>query len=466
MIKFFLLFILFASNVFKAQEAALLLSELIKIPSVSGNEKPALVFLEKICREKGLNIRVFSATDSSYNFAASIFPLSDKRPNIIFLNHLDVVGIDDLKEWKKPPYSGIIINDTLWGRGALDMKGMAIMQLLALMKLKENNDLSNFKYNVTLLCVSGEETGGKNGAKLICDNYLGELNTAVVLGEGGAGLKNVIPGNPKQNVFFVSLAEKKSLWIKLEAKFRSHGHASMPSSKNANKIILRAINKVESNDSKIRFDNTSKIAFKKLGKLVSGFKGFVLGHIYWFIFKPLQKKVLSSNELLLPMVQNTFQLTSIQNPPGALNQIAGASTAFFDCRLLPRYNEKPFTIKRLMRVLDPRIKLTILDESPEAEPTKPDKFFNYLSKAIKMNYKDVEVIPFLFLASSDNSYFRNKNIPTYGIMPLELNADLMQTVHGSNERIPLNGLKNGIETYYTFLTQVVENEKDTVSGMK
>ncbi len=443
----------------KAQEAAELLSALIKIPSVSGKEKPALIFLEAICKLKGLNIKTFSNSDSTYNFSASILPLSDNKPNIVFLNHLDVVAVDDIKDWRKPPYSGIIENDTLWGRGAIDMKGMAIVQLMAILKLKENIDLNKLKYNVTLLCVSGEETGGTNGAKIVCDNYLKELNPAVVFGEGGAGLQNVIPGNNKQKVFFVSLAEKKSLWIKIEAKIRPHGHASVPSGKSANKIILRAINKVENNDSKIKFDQTTKTAFKKLGKLVPGFKGFILGHVNWWIFRPFRRKVLTANELFLPMVQNTFQLTSIQNPPGALNQIPGISAAFFDCRLLPRFNEKPFTIKRLMRVLDPRIKLTVLEESPEAEPTKPDKFFDHINDAIKLTYPGAEVIPFLFLASSDNSYFRNKNIPTYGIMPFELNADLMQTVHGCNERIPLTALKNGINTYYTFLTQVHENEK-------
>ncbi len=272
-LKKILFLFLFCSSVSKAQEATDILSALIKIPSVSGKEKPALLFMESMCRYKGLNVRVFSNTDSTYNFAASLFPLSDNKPNIVFLSHLDVIAIDDIKEWRKPPFSGIIEKDTLWGRGALDMKGMAVIQLMAILKLKENYDLSKLKYNVTLLCVSGEESGGINGAKIICDNFLNELKPVVVLGEGGAGLQNVIPGKPNQKVFFVSLAEKKSLWIKLEAKLRSHGHASMPSNKSANKIILRAINKVEEHDSKIKFDQTTKLAFKKLGKLVPGFKG-------------------------------------------------------------------------------------------------------------------------------------------------------------------------------------------------
>jgi len=442
----------------KAQEAVDVLSGLIKFPSVSGKESEAAKYLQKICEQKGLYIRVFSESDSAYNFSASLFPLSDNKPNIILLNHLDVVPANETKDWKYPPYSGAVVKDTVWGRGALDMKGIAVMQLMALLKLKEKTG-TDFKYNVTLLCLGNEESGGKNGAKIICDNYLDELKPAVVFGEGGVGLRNVIPGNAGKKVFFVSVAEKKSLWIKLEAKLRSHGHASMPSNRNANKIILNAITKVENNDPKIKFDRTTKTTFKKLGKLVPGFKGFILSHIYWGIFKPIRKKVLSQNEMLLPMVQNTFQLTSITNPPGALNQISAVSTAYFDCRLLPRFHEKPFTIKRLMRVLDPRIKLTILDESPEAEPTKPDHYYDLFSEAIKKVHSDAEVIPFLFLASSDNSYFRNKKVPTYGIMPLELNAELMQTVHGVNERIPVSGLNSGIEVYYNFFESLLNEKK-------
>jgi acetylornithine deacetylase/succinyl-diaminopimelate desuccinylase-like protein len=437
-----------------AQDEAILLSQFLKINSSSGKEKSAALFLEKECREKGFVIRVFSDSDSSYNFAASLFPLSSGKPNIVLVNHLDIVPVDDKKEWRHPPFSGVIVKDTIWGRGALDMKGIAIMQLSAIKRFMNDSAAKNFPYNVTLLCLSGEESGGKNGAKIICDNYLAELNPVVVFGEGGAGLRNVIPGNAAQQVFFISVAEKQSVWIKLEAKVRSHAHASLPGDKNANKIILRAIDKVENNDPKIKFDRTTKRTFRKLGKLVPGFKGFILGHIYWSIFKPIRKKVLSENELLLPMVQNTFQLTSIYNPPGALNQIAGTSAAYFDCRLLPRFNEKPFTLKRLMRIIDPRITLTVLDESPEAPPTKPGKFFDHFSEALKTVNPNAEIIPFLFLASSDNSYFRNKKIPTYGIMPFELNAELMQTVHGSNERIPVKALLSGTEVYYRFLKEI------------
>lgn len=433
------------------------LSKYIQIRSVSGSEKKAGQYLERLCESKGLFIKRYSESDSTYNFCASLFPLESGKPNIVFLNHIDVVGIDDDNEWKYPPYEGKIVDDTIWGRGTLDMKGLAIMQLFAIEKIKKEflkDEAEKLPYNVSLLCLSGEETGGRNGAALVIDNYLQTLNPAVVLGEGGTGIKGVVPGKPEQMLFFVSVAEKKSLWIQLETKLRGHGHGSMPSNKSANKVMLHTLSKLESSEPAIKFDKTTKHMFRKFGEITGGYKGYVLKHISWLVFKPIRRKILSQNEMLMAMVTNTFTLTKIYNPPGAVNQISGQSMAYYDCRLLPRFNEKPITIKRLMHVLDPRVKLQVIDESPEAMPTKPDKYYDKIEEALKSVNPGAEAIPILFLASSDNSYFRAKGIPTYGLIPAELNQELLETVHGANERIPVKALYKGIDFYSAFLKSV------------
>lgn len=445
--KYFIIILTLGINlIIHSQTNSEVLSKLISFKSTSGHEKEAMLYLKSICEKHNLVVKIFSDSDSSYNFCASIFPLSTKKPNIVLLNHIDVVEANST-EWLHHPFEGKIINDTIWGRGALDMKGMAVMQLFAMLQLNKDS----LTHNITLLCVSGEESGGKNGAKIICDNFSQELNPVLVLGEGGAGLKGAVPGNKDKTVFFVSTAEKRSLWIKLEAKVKSHGHAAIPANKSANKLILKAIEKIENHKPKIKFDKTTKTTFKQLGRLIPGYKGFILSHVNWFIFKPLRYKVLSQNELLLPMVQNTFQLTRIGNPQGSINQIPSISEAYFDARLLPRFGEKPFAIKRLMRSIDPRIKLSIIDESPEAEPSKMNGYYYKLKNSIETNYPNSSVIPFLFLASSDNSYFRNKGITTFGVMPIIMNEELLNSVHATNERISINQLNKGTNVYLNFL---------------
>lgn len=433
------------------------LSEYIKIKSISGNEKTAALYMKKLCEDFGFYTTTFSETDSSYNFCATLFPLDKNLPSVLLVNHLDVVPVDEKGNWKHSAFSGAIDNDTLYGRGALDMKSLAVMQVFALQKIKETNIRDSIRKNFIILFLSGEETGGLNGAaKMIKPENLNQLKPLVVFGEGGGGLKGVIDGKENELCFFVSNAEKKSIWIKLEATVKSHGHGSVPSSKTANRILLKAISKIENTEERIVIDKNAKETFKALGNIMGGYKGFILKHIDWWIFKPLRKKVVHSNEALQTLVTNSYQLTRIQNPDGSVNQVSQTATAYYDCRLLPNKSERPLLMKLLFRIVDPRIKITVLDESPEAEPSKLDENYKKMKMAIKKVYPTANVIPLLFPATTDNSYFRNAEVPSFGVLPFELNKEMVESVHAHNEKIPVKAIQQGIDVYVELLKQYLK----------
>ena len=438
----------------RAQHNALnVLSEYIKYKSVSGNEKPAAEYMQKLCQSFGFKITIFSESDSSYNFAASLLPLDNKLPSIVFTNHIDVVPVDEKGPWIYPPFSGKIHKDTIYGRGAIDMKGPAVMQLFALKQIKDSVSLTNLKYNIVILFLSGEETGGENGAaKIIQQDIITHLNALVVFGEGGGGLTNIVPGKERDLCFFVSNAEKKSLWLKLEATVKSRGHGSVPSSKTANRLLLKAIQKIEKTESRIFIDKTTEITFKTLGNIIGGGKGFIVRHINWWIFKPLRRNILRHNEALNTLVTNSYQLTQIQNPQGgAINQVAQTATAYYDCRLLPNKSEKPVFMKLLFHIVDPRIKITVLDESPEAGASDLNEHYENMAKAIKTVFPAAHVIPVTFPATTDNSYFRSININSFGVLPFQLNEEMLESVHSSNEKLPVKALKDGIGVYISLM---------------
>ncbi len=431
-----------------------ILQNYIKLKSVSGNEKKAGSYLKSVATDLGFYITVFDDVDSSYNFCASILPLSLDKKAIILQNHIDVVPAENDSTWAFPPFDATIKNDTIYGRGVIDVKGLAIMQLFALDKLKQQADVSKLKNNFVVLCMSGEETGGINGAaKMIKDSVLKRLNPLVVFGEGGGGINNVLPGKPSTLCFFVSNAEKKSMWLRLDATVKSHGHGSVPSSKTANKLLLKAIQKIENSESRIYIDKSTEVTFHKIGNEIGGFKGFILSHLNWWIFKPIRKKALNDNLALKSLVTNSYQLTRIQNPKGAVNQVSQTATAYYDCRLLPNKNEKPLLMKLLFRIVDPRIKITVLDESAEAEPSELKTDYLNIEKAIKKNYPNAVVMPVLFPATTDNSYFRNAGINSYGFLPFCLNEEMMESVHSSNEKLPVSAITNGIKLYYDLMLQ-------------
>lgn len=433
------------------------LSDYIKINSVSGHEKKAGLYMKQLCEKLGFHTTVFSDSDSSYNFCASLLPLNKKLPSVLLINHIDVVPVDEKAYWKHPAFSGVNDNDTLYGRGAIDMKGLAVMQLFALKNIKESIQVDSFHKNLVILFLSGEETGGINGAKkIIQPEIIGQLNPLVVFGEGGGGLKNVIDGKENELCFFVSNAEKKSIWIKLEATVKSSGHGSVPSNKTANKLLLKAIQKIEETEERIVVDRNAKRTLKAIGKIMGGYKGFILKHFNWWIFKPLRKKIIHSNEALQTLVTNSYQLTQIQNPKGSINQVSQTASAYYDCRLLPNKSERPLLMKLLFRIVDPRIKITVVDESPEADPSKLNIHYEIMKDAILKVFPQAHVIPLLFPATTDNSYFRSIGIPSYGVLPFELNKEMVESVHANNEKIPIKAIDDGIRVYTELLKNYVK----------
>ncbi len=131
--------------------------------------------------------------------------------------------------------------------------------------------------------------------------------------------------------------------------------------------------------------------------------------------------------------------------------MAQTATAFYDCRLLPNKSEKPLLLKLLFRILDPRIKITILDESPTSEPTKLDQHYDNLSRSIISVFPKAHIIPVLFPATTDNSYFRSVGVPSYGLLPFQLTESMMESVHAPNERLPIKAMDDGINIYAEFL---------------
>lgn len=436
-----------------------MLSDYIKIPSITRNEGEAGRFLSKVCRDKGLYLRIFTDKDSNYNFAASIYPLQSKKPNIIFLNHIDVVPPGHLEAWLHPPFGGDIADSMVWGRGAIDCKGLAIMQLMAITDFIEIARLQNLPYNVTFLAVSGEELAGFNGSKQLSEYFMEELSPIAVFGEGGSGLTNVIPSNPEARVFGVSLAEKSNLWLQLELQFNSSGHGAAPPAEYVNQVMLKALGHLSNRETKYDFSPLTRSMFRELGRLEGGVKGFVLKNANWWLFRSPIKKHFTQEPMFQSLVTNTILLTNFKNPDGPVNQISDQATVLLDCRLLPGTNRKRFIKQIQAQLMEPRIKISVIDEGVDAQPSENGKFFRALENAIKENYKNSSVVPILFPATTDNSYFRSKGVQVYGLIPSILSMDLIESVHNINERISIESLNRGIDTYKSLLDNLILNKE-------
>ena len=424
----------------------------LRIRSISGDEYAAGQYLKELGDSFGLVSECLNCTDTSINIALSLYPLSTKKPNLILLSHLDVVGASDSVEWRFHPFAGTRTDSDFVGRGALDAKGLTFMQLGGLIKFRESVQGQELPFNVTILAVCGEETGGFRGARALVDYYMDKLQPWAVYGEGGSGIKGIVPSYPELPVFGIAVAEKVNLWLRLDLKFSSFGHGAAPPSSYVNKDMMKALHKLGQVEGRIEFHTTTKRMFRELGNLEGGFKGWVIKHIHWKIFRPVVRKVMEREPVFSAMLQNTAVLTNMFNPPGPPNQISTRATAFLDCRLLPQTKIKKFIREIKYGLIEPRFKVSILNQCPEAEESSPDLFeYQCFARAIQETFPGAKTAPILFPASSDNNYFRQFRIPTYGITPVLMSRTDVESIHGTNERIKFTDFWKGVEVFRKFL---------------
>ncbi|MBP6959432.1 MAG: M20/M25/M40 family metallo-hydrolase, partial [Spirochaetia bacterium] len=90
------------------------LSKIIKVPAFSTTEKDRIQLLKKLCEEAGME-------DLWIDGLGSLLGRVGKGPKkLVFDAHIDTVGIGDESQWKTPPFSGLIKDGLVYGRGASD----------------------------------------------------------------------------------------------------------------------------------------------------------------------------------------------------------------------------------------------------------------------------------------------------------------------------------------------------------
>ena len=427
-----------------------ILSKYIKISSISGNEFKAGEFLKELCKQNGLQITSMGNTNGNYNFAASVYPLEKKLPNIIFLNHIDVVPANKPEEWEYPPFSGEITDHEIWGRGAFDNKGAAVMQLFSIIKIAHRHRSENKNYNVTFLPVSCEETQCEGGIKYVIENYLDLLNPAVVIGEGPPAIKGLIENKPDLAVFGIAVTQKRALWLRLKLELKTIGHSSVTPLHYANKEMIIALNKLLNKKTKIKYNKLNVNLLKRFGELNKGVTGFILKHPKFF--KPLITPKLRKEPVLAALFSNTITLTSINDDNEGRNVIPHTATAFLDCRLLPGTSTKKF-INYVKRSLgNNNINIEIVKETPQVKASSQETiFYTNMVKAIQQNYKDSKIAAVLLPNANDTYFFRQHGIPSYSTVPVKIDRKYLENIHNQNERIPKDILKKGVDTYTSFV---------------
>jgi acetylornithine deacetylase len=165
-----------------------LLQELVRIPSVTGDEGAVQEAVERAMGERRLSVDVWEATPeeiSPYKEHVGEQSGYENRPNVVgvcegvgegrslLLNaHVDTVASGDASAWSREPFSGDLEGDLLYGRGSCDMKGGLVTHLVALDALAELGVA--LRGDVSVAATVGEENGGLGALSAVLRGYRAE----------------------------------------------------------------------------------------------------------------------------------------------------------------------------------------------------------------------------------------------------------------------------------------------------
>jgi len=165
-------------------EEVRLLQEYIQIDTSSstGSEMDGALFLAEHLRQGGLEPHIERLGEDKANLWAILEGETEEA--IVLHNHIDVYPAGDPEDWEFPPFGGVIDKAWIYGRGAFDMKSLAIAQLMSIVDLAK--DRQRPENTIIFLASGSEEVGSDLGSKWILANHPALADRfSVVLTEGG-----------------------------------------------------------------------------------------------------------------------------------------------------------------------------------------------------------------------------------------------------------------------------------------
>ena len=435
------------------QTAAHLLSRAIQLKNTNPPGEEALLakLYAQALRAEGIESRLIKTPPHGGRNRAAVWarlPGSGSKPPIILLSHLDTVEAGDVSAWRHPPFAGTIQDGYVNGRGALDAKGVGIVQLFALLQLAKRDQ--PLERDIIFLATPDEERGGIAGAGFVAMKHSELLGGAeFLLTEGG-----YISELPETNspLWRVAISEKTPCWIQLRARGPA-GHSATANPNASVSRLIAALEKVRTLETKIQLTPEVIKMFRALAlsetpqrKHYRNLKQALRKNSHfrrWFLSDPGRNA----------LVRNTVAITVLSGSQ-LTNVLPSEAFAHLDARLLPGESCQEFARQIEQRIADPMITLERLLSFSNRSSSIESTLFRAIEKVAKQDNPNAQVIPRITTGFTDAHYFREIGIEAYGFTPRWLDPGEIRGVHGVNERISIENLERGIQTLVRILEAV------------
>jgi len=368
-----------------------------------------------------------------------------KAKPLVISGHMDVVEAKP-SDWQRDPFTPVVENGYLFGRGASDMKLDGTIAIAALIELRR----SGYKPRRDIVIeFSGDEETVMKTSGIIADKL---SNADIVLNiDGGGGTLDEKTGKP---LFFTwQGAEKTYADFELTVT-NPGGHSSAPRKTNAINQLSAALARIGDYQFKPEVSDLTRAYFVEASKYEDPETAAAMKA---FAADPTDKAAiatLTANPSTIGKIGTTCVSTMVSGGH-ALNALPQKATANINCRIFPGH--KPADIMaELQRVAaEPAVTFKDVTEGSipnDASPMRPD-FIAAVNKAMKATYPGVPVFPSMSSGASDSMWFRSRHVASYGASPT-FSKDSDDFSHGLNERALVSNIAPGITYYLSLFTDL------------
>ncbi len=440
------------------------LQQMLRVNTVNppGNELQLASYVERVLRDEGIETRLFEPAPGRGAVVARLRGGGGAtRAPVLMMAHMDVVGIER-DRWSVDPFGGEIVDGYLYGRGAIDDKGMLAANLMTMLLLKRQTAAPGggggggggrtLSRDVVFVANSDEEAGGEWGMGWLIDNHPDLIRAEFALNEGGR--TRIVDGRPLY--IAIQNAEKVSHVVTLIAR-GPEGHASVPIEGNAIVRLGRALGIIGAFRAPTRLLPTTRRFFEQLSVVwPRADEGAAMAHL---VSGDADRMAHGARVLARIPVFDAVLRTGVSAVlvSGGIrtNVIPSEATATLNVRTLPgeRVDE---VVEALQRAVgDPQVEFCVTHRGDDTPASDFDSaMFSALAASAKALDPALAVVPYLSTGATDSARLRKWGVQAYGILPFPMDQNDEERMHGHDERIALDALEFGTRLIYGAIVRV------------
>jgi len=426
-----------------------------------GNELKCAEYVVSKLADDGISARILMPTPERAAVVARLAGNGKKRP-VMLMAHMDVVGVEADK-WSCDPFGGIVRDGFVYGRGAIDDKGMLAANLMAMVMLKRTvvDHGIELDRDVVFLATPDEETGAQVGMRWLVREHRDVLDVEFAINEGGR--TRVIEGGKRY--LAIQTAEKISHMVTVTARGPA-GHSAIPLEGNAIFRLGRALAKLADYREPLTLTPTTRKFFSGLSTMwPNENERIAMSKLVSEDSKEAAEgeQVLSKIPVFNAVMRNGISPTKLAGGLAG-NVIPAEASAVLNVRTIPGLSVEDVIERMKQCIGDPDIEFGLAghtDEAPASDPASA--MFDAIADSALAIDPELTVVPYLSTGGTDSSHLRRIGIDAYGILPFPMQQSDEERMHGHDERVPVKSLHFGTRLIYESVRRVAGAATDALS---